>query len=102
MTGAPYSIGRFEKSSQSVRGQVIELDRQHMMALIQTDAELGEILTRAFILRRVESTLANVPLMKVLLRSHPFLQAYPSQSCCRQKILQLWQVVAPGGFPVVD
>ena len=35
-------------------GQVIELDRQHMMALIQTDAELGEILTRAFILRRVE------------------------------------------------
>ena len=35
-------------------GQVIELDHQHMMALIQTDAELGEILTRAFILRRVE------------------------------------------------
>ena len=35
-------------------GQVIELDRQHMMALIQTDAELGEILTLAFILRRVE------------------------------------------------
>jgi hypothetical protein len=24
-----------------------ELDRQHMMALIQTDTELGEILTRA-------------------------------------------------------
>jgi thioredoxin reductase (NADPH) len=35
-------------------GQVIELDRQHLMALIQTDAELGEILTRAFILRRIE------------------------------------------------
>src|SRR5215831_9229898 len=34
--------------------KVIELDRQPMMALIQTDAELGEILTRAFILRRVE------------------------------------------------
>ena len=35
-------------------GQVIEMDRQRMMALIQTDAELGEILTLAFILRRVE------------------------------------------------
>jgi len=39
---------------------VIELDRQHMMALIQTDAELGEILTRAFILRRVELIAAGV------------------------------------------
>ena len=35
-------------------GKVIELDRQHMLALMQSDAELGEILTRAFILRRVE------------------------------------------------
>ena len=41
-------------------GKVIELDRQHMMALIQTDAELGEILTRAFILRRVELVAAGV------------------------------------------
>jgi thioredoxin reductase (NADPH) len=41
-------------------GQVIELDRQHMMALIQTDAELGEILTQAFILRRVELIAAGV------------------------------------------
>jgi thioredoxin reductase (NADPH) len=35
-------------------GEVIELDRQRVLALIQTDAELGEILMRAFILRRVE------------------------------------------------
>jgi thioredoxin reductase (NADPH) len=41
-------------------GKVIELDRQHMMTLIQTDAELGEILTRAFILRRVELIAAGV------------------------------------------
>ena len=41
-------------------GKVIELDRQHMMALIQTDAELGEILTRAFILRRAELIAAGV------------------------------------------
>ena len=41
-------------------GELIELDRQHMLALIQTDAELGEILTRAFILRRVELVAAGV------------------------------------------
>jgi len=35
-------------------GEVIELDHQQMLALIQTDAELSDILMRAFILRRVE------------------------------------------------
>jgi thioredoxin reductase (NADPH) len=35
-------------------GEVIELDREHLMSLMQTDSELGEILMRAFILRRVE------------------------------------------------
>lgn len=34
-------------------GEVIELDREHLLALVQTDAELGEIFMRAFILRRV-------------------------------------------------
>src|SRR6476619_1929278 len=34
--------------------KVIELDHQQMLALIQTDAELSDILMRAFILRRVE------------------------------------------------
>ncbi len=41
-------------------GEVIQLDRQLMMALVQTDAELGEILMRAFILRRVELVAAGV------------------------------------------
>jgi thioredoxin reductase (NADPH) len=35
-------------------GAVIELDRDHVRAIVQTDPELGEILLRAFILRRVE------------------------------------------------
>jgi thioredoxin reductase (NADPH) len=35
-------------------GEVIELDREHLLALVQTDAELSEILMRAFILRRSE------------------------------------------------
>lgn len=38
----------------SVPGEVIELDRDALLALVQTDAELSEILMRAFILRRVE------------------------------------------------
>lgn len=41
-------------------GDVIELDRQQMLALLQTDAELGEILVRAFILRRVELVAAGM------------------------------------------
>jgi thioredoxin reductase (NADPH) len=35
-------------------GDVIELDHQQLLTLVQTDAELSEILMRAFILRRVE------------------------------------------------
>jgi thioredoxin reductase (NADPH) len=38
----------------SVPGVVIELDREHLLALVQTDSELSEIIMRAFILRRVE------------------------------------------------
>jgi thioredoxin reductase (NADPH) len=32
---------------------VIEMDREHLLALVQTDSELSEIIMRAFILRRV-------------------------------------------------
>ena len=35
-------------------GEVIELSRERLLALVQTDAEISEILMRAFILRRVE------------------------------------------------
>ena len=41
-------------------GNVIEMDRQNMMALLQSDAEIGDILMRAFILRRVELVAAGV------------------------------------------
>jgi thioredoxin reductase (NADPH) len=41
-------------------GKAIELNRQQMLALIQSDAELGEIFTRAFILRRVELVAAGM------------------------------------------
>lgn len=35
-------------------GEVLELDRERLLALVQTDSELSEIVMRAFILRRVE------------------------------------------------
>jgi thioredoxin reductase (NADPH) len=41
-------------------GEVIELDHQQILGLVQTDAELSDILMRAFILRRVELIAAGV------------------------------------------
>ena len=41
-------------------GKVIELDQQQILGLVQTDAELSDILMRAFILRRVELIAAGV------------------------------------------
>jgi thioredoxin reductase (NADPH) len=35
-------------------GEVVEVDREHLLALVQTDSELSELLMRAFILRRME------------------------------------------------
>ena len=35
-------------------GEVIEVDRQNLLALVQTDSELSDIFIRAFIFRRVE------------------------------------------------
>ncbi len=35
-------------------GGVIEVEREHLLSLVQTDSELGDIIMRAFILRRAE------------------------------------------------
>jgi thioredoxin reductase (NADPH) len=45
------AIGRLRVSEA---GEVIQLESPQLLALIQTDAELSEILMRAFILRRLE------------------------------------------------
>ena len=50
LTGRP-SLARLVVGGS---GEVIELAREQLLALIQTDAELSEILMRAFILRRTE------------------------------------------------
>lgn len=44
----------------SESGTVIELDREHLLAIVQTDSELSDILMRAFILRRVELIALNL------------------------------------------
>jgi thioredoxin reductase (NADPH) len=41
-------------------GEVIELSRQQVLGLVQNDEELGEILMRAFLLRRAELVAAGV------------------------------------------
>jgi thioredoxin reductase (NADPH) len=50
----------FFRARATKPGKVIELDHQEMQTLVQTDAELSDILMRAFILRRVELIAAGV------------------------------------------
>ncbi|HSB82057.1 MAG TPA: FAD-dependent oxidoreductase [Candidatus Methylomirabilis sp.] len=44
----------FVQVRASEAGEVIEVDREQLLALVQTDSELSDLLMRAFILRRVE------------------------------------------------
>jgi thioredoxin reductase (NADPH) len=98
------------------QGKVIELDRQQMLALIQTDTELGEILMRAFILRRVELIAAGVGDIVLIgsaysastLRIKGFLmrngQPYSNMDLERdsevQNLLDSFQI-SPGEIPVL-
>src|SRR5215213_8802269 len=50
----------FFRARATKPGKLIELDHQQMLTLVQTDAELSDILMRAFILRRVELIAAGV------------------------------------------
>jgi len=49
LSGRP-ALGRIRVAES---GEVIEVDRQSLLAFVQTDPELGEIIMRAFILRRM-------------------------------------------------
>jgi CRP-like cAMP-binding protein len=51
-------------------GKVIEIDRDHLLQLVQTDSELSEIFMRAFILRRVELILQELGNVVVLGSDH--------------------------------
>jgi thioredoxin reductase (NADPH) len=64
--------GRRSLATARVRqsGEVIELSRERLLALVQTDSELSEILMRAFILRRVQLIARGVGDVVVLGSSH--------------------------------
>ena len=51
-------------------GEVIQVDRDRLLALVQTDAELSEILMRAFILRRVAMISGNFGDVAVIGSTH--------------------------------
>ncbi|PYO65808.1 MAG: pyridine nucleotide-disulfide oxidoreductase [Gemmatimonadetes bacterium] len=53
-----------------VAGEVIEVGRDELLALIQSDGELSEILMRAFILRRVELIARGISDVVVLGSAH--------------------------------
>ena len=51
-------------------GEVLEVSRERLMALVQTDPELGEIFMRAFILRRIELVAAGLGDVVLIGSSH--------------------------------
>jgi len=53
-----------------IESQVIEVDRDQLLAVIQTDSELSEVFMRAFILRRVELIARGVGDVVVLGSTH--------------------------------
>jgi thioredoxin reductase (NADPH) len=97
-------------------GEVIRLTREQLLAVIQTDAELSEILMRAFILRRLEiikGELGNVVVIgsthhagtlrvtEFLTRSgHPFHAVDLERDPDAQELLDRFRV-SPADVPVV-
>jgi len=90
--------------------EVIELDHQDLLGLVQTDAELSDILMRAFILRRVELIAAGVGdliligsvysahtlrIKEFLMRNgHPYSYIDLEQDPDVQNLLDSFQIVA--------
>ena len=90
--------------------EVIELDQQNLLGLVQTDAELSDILMRAFILRRVELIAAGVGdliligsvysadtlrIKEFLMRNgHPYSYIDLEQDPDVQNLLDSFQIVA--------
>ena len=60
-------------------GEVIRLDREQLVALIQTDAELSEILMSAFILRRLDSHFVSTAAMTVAAARFGMIEANKSE-----------------------
>jgi thioredoxin reductase (NADPH) len=61
-------------------GAVIEVGRDHVLALVQTDSELSEILRRAFLLRRVELMAQGVGDVVLVGSRHAAIRAWNATS----------------------
>jgi thioredoxin reductase (NADPH) len=100
----------------SESGEMLELDLPQLLTIVQTDAELSEIIMRAFILRRVE-LIANgfgdvvvigsthcagtLRVKEFLTRnSHPFAYLDLDQDATAQELLDRFNV-APSDVPVL-
>jgi thioredoxin reductase (NADPH) len=97
-------------------GEVIELDRHQMMALVQGDAEIGEIIVRAFILRRaglVSGHVGDVVLVgsahsadtlrlkEFLMRNgHPYVYLDLERDTDAEQLMTTYNI-APGEIPFV-
>jgi thioredoxin reductase (NADPH) len=97
-------------------GEVIEVDRQHLMAIVQTDAELSEVLMRAFLLRRARMIARGVGdvvligskhsqetlrIQEFLTRnSHPYLYIDLDRDTDVQELLDHFQVTV-SDIPVI-
>ena len=66
LSGRP-SVGQVRATES---GEVVELQREDPLALVQTDAELSEIIMRAFILRRVDLVAQGVGDVVVIGSAH--------------------------------
>jgi thioredoxin reductase (NADPH) len=97
-------------------GEVIELDREHVLTLVQTDSELSDIFMRAFILRRVElvtqglgdmvlvgstHSAGTLRIKEFLMRNaHPYTYVDLERDSDVEALLNRFHI-APGDIPVV-
>jgi thioredoxin reductase (NADPH) len=97
-------------------GEVIEIDHDHLLAIVQTDADLSEVLMRAFLLRRARMIAAGMGdvvligsrhsqetlrIQEFLMRnSHPYLSIDLDRDSGVQELLDRFQV-AVTDIPVI-
>jgi thioredoxin reductase (NADPH) len=112
LSGRPALVG----ARVSESGEVVELDREHLLDLVQTDPDLSDVFMRAFILRRLAlistergdavvigtSQCSNTLRVREFLtrNAHPFTYIDVDSDEDVQTLLGRFQVAAEG-FPVV-
>ena len=99
-----------------VAGEVVEIDREHLLAIVQDDADLSDVLMRAFVLRRAaliarglgdavilgsSHCAGTLRIREFLIRNnHPFSEVDLDQEAEIQDLLDRFQV-STADIPVV-